>query len=235
MFYTIKVRKLGDAALAVLLIAAAVLIVRSAAKLRTVEAAALSSTPALGIDAGHGGIDGGAIAANSMKESDINLAIALKLDAMAGFCGVKTVMTRTDDSARTDALSYSEHEDLVHRTELINSVPNGCLISIHQNFYPTSQPTGAQVLYAAGEQSRRLGVQTHNNLVSLLQPTNRRLAEPAPERLFITSHAQCPAILVECGFMSNISDLDQLMQDSYQTSLAAVLLTSFLQFLSQKI
>ena len=187
------------------------------------------------IDPGHGGIDGGAIALNGAKESDINLAIALKLQKLAEFYGYPPVMTRTDDQKRADMSSYSEHEDLVYRTQLINAVPHGVLLSIHQNSYPTSQPSGAQVLYAKGESSRRLGELTHSKIVSTLQQTNRRVAEPAPGSLYITANARCPAILVECGFVSNPFDLDDLMDSGYQTAFAAVLLASFVEFDSQTI
>ena len=186
--------------------------------------------PCLIIDPGHGGIDGGAIAYNGVKESDLNLAIALKLRDLADFCGCETLLTRQDDSRRTDILSYSEHEDLVHRVEIINGVSNGVLMSIHQNCYPTSQPSGAQVLYAAGEESRRLGLLTHGLILSHLQPENRRVAEPAPEKLYITAHVRCPAILVECGFVSNLSDLERLSDEVYQTSFAAALLSAYLQY-----
>lgn len=186
------------------------------------------------VDPGHGGIDGGAIAYDGTKESDLNLSIALKLRALCDFCGVDCVLTRSDDSRRTDILHYSEHEDLVHRADLIDAVPNGVLISIHQNTYPSSQPWGAQVLYAQGEESRRFGELCHGLLLSALQPENRRVAEPAPKSLYITSTVRCPAILVECGFLSNLSDLEHLKDDHYQSALAAVLLSAYFQYDSQK-
>lgn len=188
------------------------------------------SRPCLIIDPGHGGIDGGALAYNGVKESDLNLSIALKLRDLAAFYGCETVMTREDDSRRTDILSYSEHEDLVHRAELVNGVPNGLLLSIHQNCFPTSQPSGAQVLYGPGEESRRWGELTHSCILSALQPENRRVAEPASPGLYLTAHAQCPAILVECGFLSNLSDLQLLSSEKYQRSFAAALLSAYLQY-----
>ena len=191
------------------------------------------SRPCLVLDPGHGGIDGGAIAYDGTKESDLNLAIALKLRDLASFYGCDTEMTRSDDSRRTDFMGYSEHEDLVFRVNLINQVPNGVLFSIHQNYYPSSQPRGAQVLYAAGEESKRLGELTHSLLLRSLQPENRRVAQPAGKELYITAHAVCPAVLVECGFLSNFDDLQQLRSDLYQTKLAAVLLTAFLQYTEQ--
>ena len=214
-----------------LMIAAAMMFAFSLDHLQpAAETAAQGQEKCLVIDPGHGGIDGGAIALNGTRESEINLAMALKLRQIAAFFGQETLMTREDDSRRTDFASYSEHEDLVHRTEMINSVPNGILISIHQNNYPTSQPSGAQVLYAPGEASRAFGELTHHNILAFLQKENRRVAEPAPGSLYITAHVNCPAILVECGFVSNPFDLDHLITDDYQTAFAAILMASFLQF-----
>ena len=232
MFYTIRFKMIGNAAAVLCFLLAAALLLRAVPALRRTETAAQADgEKTLIIDAGHGGFDGGAIAVNGVKESDINLAVARRLHALAGLYGIHTVMTRIDDSRRTDILSYSEHEDLVHRAEIINAVPNGVLISIHQNYYPTTQPFGAQVLYAADEQSRRLGRLTQSNLVSFLQPENRRLAEPASPGLYLTANVTCPAILVECGFLSNYNEMEKLMDASYQTALATVLMASFLQFL----
>lgn len=184
------------------------------------------------IDAGHGGFDGGAISEDGTKESDINLAIALKMQCLAEFVGQKTVMTRTDDSQRTDYEAYSEHEDLVHRVSIANDTPNAVLFSIHQNDFPTGQPSGAQVLYSSDESSETLGKLTHANLIACLDPQNRRVAEPAPKQLFLTANATCPAILVECGFMSNNFDVLKLCDSGYQTSLSVVLVSSLLQYLS---
>ncbi len=225
--------KLLDGVLLLMLLGAACLLVYTAMQLSAVSSEKGSAAPVLIIDPGHGGIDGGAIAFDGTKESDINLAIALKLSELAGFCGVQSVLTRTDDSARTSYEAYSEHADLVYRTELANSIQNGVFLSIHQNFYPTSQPSGAQVLYAPGEQSRQFAEALQTLLVSQLQPSNRRLAEPAPKSLYLTAHVSCPAVLVECGFLSNLTDLDQLRQDTFQSSLAVVLLGAYLRCFGQ--
>ena len=184
------------------------------------------------LDPGHGGLDGGAVSDDGTKESDLNLAIAEKTRLIAEFLGQETVMTREDGSARTDFSSYSEHADLVRRTELINGTPGAIAISIHQNDFPTGQPSGAQVLYSGHEGSKRLGCLTHDNLVRLLDPENRRLAEPAPKGLYITAHAECPTILVECGFMSNNFEVQKLCDPKYQNSIALVLVASLIQYLN---
>lgn len=197
----------------------------------TVAARLAEST--LVIDAGHGGIDGGALGADGSRESDINLAIALRLQAVSAFCGQNCVMTRTDNSRGADSQTYSEHEELVYRTELVNATPNAILLSIHQNCYPTAQPSGAQVIYSVNGKSELFGKLTHANLISCLDPENRRVAEPDKNKLYVLSNVKCPAILVECGFVSNYSDITKLTDNRYQTALATVLMSSYLQFINQ--
>ena len=191
------------------------------------------SVSTLVIDPGHGGFDGGAVSDDGSKESVINLSIALKLKTMAEFFGEKVLLTRCDDSNRTDYASYSEHEDLVMRTALVNQTPGAVLISIHQNDYPTSQPSGSQVLYAATEGSEHFGKRAHQTLIDALDPTNRRVATPAPSSLFITSNVHCPAILVECGFMSNNFEVEKLNDPAYQRRIAAALAVSYFCFIAE--
>ena len=188
------------------------------------------SPPTLVIDAGHGGIDGGAISTDGTKESDINLAVALRLESIVRFCGQKTLMTRWDDSRKTDILSYSEHEELKYRAELANGTENAVLISIHQNDFPTAQPKGAMVLYSAYGDSDRLGNRIQELLVAQLDPQNRRLAAPAPKELYLTANTRCPAVLVECGFMSNNFEVLKLKESGYQTKLALVIAAAYLQY-----
>ena len=113
---------------------------------------------------------------------------------------------------------------------MVNAVGNPVYISIHQNDYPTAQPSGSQVIYARGEGSEALGGITHANLLQNLCPNSRRVAEPATKKLYILSHLNCPAILVECGFMSNTIDLENLKRPDYQTDIALILMGSFLQY-----
>ena len=217
--------------LLILLLAAAAVwgIVRASDR---IAASASKTPPTLVIDAGHGGFDGGAISTDGTKESDINLAVALRLDCIVRFCGQKTLMTRWDDSQKTDILSYSEHDDLKSRAELANKTENAVLISIHQNDFPTDQPKGAHVLYSAFGDSDRLGKRIQELLVTQLDPTNRRLAAPAPSNLYLTSNTRCPAVLVECGFMSNNFEVLKLKESGYQTMLALLIAAAYLEYIS---
>ena len=182
------------------------------------------------IDPGHGGIDSGAVGADGTRESDLNLAIALRTRALAELYGLENVLVRQDDTTKCDSESYSERRDLECRTNIVHQTENPIYISIHQNNYPTAQPSGSQVIYASGEGSQALGQLTHLNLIQALYPSNRRMAEPSTKKLYILSHVDCPAILVECGFMSNTIDLENLKRAGFQTSIAAVLIGSYLQF-----
>ena len=187
------------------------------------------------IDAGHGGIDSGAIGVDGSKESDINLAIARKLFLLSAFEGKRALMTRVDDSSQTEKTNYSEHKELVYRTDLANNTPDSVLISIHQNFYPTAQPWGAQIIYSSNGQSENLGNLIQNNIVSCLEPQNRHLAQRDNNKLYVLENVSCPAVLVECGFVSNHFDIGKLTDGSYQTALAAVILASYIQFSSDKV
>ena len=202
---------------------------------RRTQTDAPAQAPTLVIDAGHGGVDGGAISADGTRESDLNLAVALRLESIVLFCGQKARMTRCDDAGKTDILAYSEHEDLKARAELANSTQNAVLISIHQNYYPTEQPRGAQVLYSSFGGSEKLGRLIQEMLVSKLDTENRRLAVPAPRELYLTANTRCPAVLVECGFMSNNFEVLKLKEPGYQSALALVIAASYLEYISEEI
>ena len=186
------------------------------------------------IDAGHGGEDGGATTAEGVPESGINLAIACKLEALAGLFGVETVMTRESqdisypESAATTA--QRKQSDQKARIELINAQENAVLISIHQNYYPDERPSGCQVLYGKPEGSRELGELTHKNMTEALCPSSRRVAAPISEDIYLMRAAKCTSILVECGFLSNPNEAALLLTDDYQLKISALLLASYLQY-----
>lgn len=190
--------------------------------------------PVLVIDAGHGGEDGGAQSDTGLLESTLNLDIALRLESLSGLFGVPTAMTR-----RSEDISYPDDANRVRdrkksdqkaRIELINSIPNAVLISIHQNKFTQASPRGPQVLYAETGGSSDFGELTHANLISALYPENRRVAAPVPDSILLMKSVKCTAILVECGFMSNPEELALLETEEYRTKIAVVLICSYLQY-----
>lgn len=196
--------------------------------------ASTESIRTLVIDAGHGGEDGGAVAPNGTLESEINLDIALRLEALADFWGVTTVMTRTESGisypAEAETLSAKKKADQHARLDLIHRTPGAILISIHQNNYPSASPWGIQVFYGSVTGSDQLASITQNNLTTQLSPDNRRVASAIDGGIYLMREANCPAILVECGFLSNAEELSKLENETYRMELTAVILASYLQY-----
>lgn len=183
------------------------------------------------IDPGHGGTDGGSVSPGGVIESGINLTICLKMEQIFAFLGTVPVMTR--DSEKIDypdsANSAKEQKtyDQKRRVEIINSVKNAVLISIHQNEYSTSSPFGAQVLYAVTPGSKEFSEYLQNSLVVTLNPSNHRLITQIPSHIYIMKHITCPAVLIECGFLSNPSEEILLQDDVYQTKIAATVVSGY--------
>ena len=182
-----------------------------------------SGFPVIIIDPGHGGEDGGAVSSNGIKESVINLSVALKLESVLAFCGVDTVLTRTDESIEypPNASTVRERKnfDMKRRAAIADLYDNAIFISIHQNKYISPQPHGAQVLYSAVFGSRELA-ETLQAKLKELDRTNRREAVSAPENLYLMRTIKCPSILLECGFLSNERDIAMLTDNEYQLSIA---------------
>ncbi len=238
MLYVMNLKKFRLTLIAVLLFVALTAIITQriqfeAESLETMNQ--IDDNCVLIIDAGHGGLDGGASSSDGMLESTVNLAVAKKLEFLSQFFGFRTVMTRTDDELDypEGAVTVREKKnwDQKTRAELIASVPNAVLISIHQNIYPDPRPYGSQVLYGAAQGSHELGELTHNLLIETLNPENRRVVEPISDKIYLMRKAQCPAILVECGFMSNPQESKLLADDRYRTKLAIVLLASYMGYM----
>lgn len=188
--------------------------------------------PILILDAGHGGEDGGACSASGHKESEINLAIVLRLESLLAFLGVDTVLTRTQDSSICDpgceTLREKKASDLKNRVSLVQSTPNAFLLSVHQNSFTDKRYKGAQVFYGAGDVSGQWGNHTQELFCTLLDPSNTRKAAAVPEHVYLFSHIDCPAILVECGFLSNEEDTSLLLTECYQRKIAIVLAGAYL-------
>ena len=183
------------------------------------------------IDAGHGGEDGGAVARDGTVESHINLNIALKLEQMMRLYGVSCVMIRREDISIYDegaaTLREKKISDLKNRVDIVNAINDAILISIHQNTFASAKYCGAQTFYTDNEQSRLFAEKIQENLKSALDPENSRVAAAAPSGVYLLSHVNCPAVLVECGFLSNAQEAQKLIRDAYQIKIAAALTAAY--------
>ena len=184
------------------------------------------------LDAGHGGEDGGAVSVTGVPESRVNLEIVQKLRDTLALYGVDPMVLREEDVSLHDpeasTLRKKKRSDLKNRVRAVEAVEGGTLLSIHQNSYPGSQYRGAQVFYAPTGGSRELAELLQTALREELQPDNDRQAKPIPESVYLMNHVSCPAVLVECGFLTNPEEEALLRDGGYQRQLAAVLAGAWL-------
>ena len=171
--------------------------------------------------------DGGAVSVTGVPESQINLAIAKRLDALLGFYGENSYLMREEDISLHDpeaeTLREKKVSDLHNRAETVQSLEGAVLVSIHQNIFTQSQYHGSQVFFAPTQDSQALAESFQQAIQTNLQPDNSRQAKPIGDNVYLMNHVDCPAVLVECGFLSNPEEEAMLRQEGYQTKLAAVL------------
>ncbi|MCD8067337.1 MAG: N-acetylmuramoyl-L-alanine amidase [Lachnospiraceae bacterium] len=205
--------------------------VDSSARLDTVNASSQSFTVV--IDSGHGGIDPGNVSSDGTLEKDLNLAIALKLQAFLEANDVTVVMTRTDDSGLySESSSNKKVEDMKNRVALMEEAAPDLVVSIHQNSYSGSSIKGAQVFYyATSEKSKRLAEILQESLIERLDPDNTRQAK-ANDTYYLLKKTSLPIVIAECGFMSNPAELELLKSDSYQSRAAWVLCIGIMEYLN---
>lgn len=177
------------------------------------------------VDAGHGGVDGGATSCTGVLESRFNLEISMRLNDLLNFLGHRTMMIRTEDISVYTAgqtIAQKKISDLKERVRRINETENALLLSIHQNHFPDAQYSGAQVFYADTEGSAAFAKQMQETLRKNLNPENNRL-EKRCSGIYLMEHIQCPGILIECGFLSNPEEEARLRSEEYQKKLCSVI------------
>lgn len=184
------------------------------------------------IDAGHGGIDGGATSCSGVLESKLNLDIALKLEAVMQLLGFDTRMIRTTDISiytEGNTIASQKVSDLKERVRIANETPNAILISIHQNTFSDDKYSGAQVFYANTEQSRELAqlLQTNFNQ-DLCEGSNRKIKKA--DGVYLMQNVDCTGVLLECGFISNPQEEAKLRSEEYQKKLCCVIASTVSTF-----
>lgn len=193
------------------------------------------------LDAGHGGEDGGAVSPQGYAEKDLNLAICKQMEVLLRSNGIETVMTRTEDillyDKSADYHGKKKALDLLARRKIGEAHPESVFVSIHMNAYPLSQYHGLQVWYSPNhDSSLDVARQIQETVSVLLQPENQRQVKAAGSNLYLLHHLNTPAVLVECGFLSNPEEAERLNDPTYQKQLAFLITLSLLQsnFSSQK-
>ena len=189
------------------------------------------------IDPGHGGFDGGAGAADGTLEKDINLEISLKLRDCLLLYGFNVIMTRSDDTGTEDNPNKSIHarkiSDLKNRLALMETA-DSIYVSIHLNKFTTSAARGIQVFYTPNFSAAEvLGQCIQSSVTERLQPENHRLIKRGYETTYLLKNAKVPAVIVECGFLSNKAELEELKREDYQKSMAFCISAGIMKFYKQ--
>ncbi len=188
------------------------------------------------IDAGHGGEDGGAVSFDGLLEKDLNLYIAKKLSAFFCLSDAVPVMTRV-----SDCLLYSSGQenrkkfhDINNRITFANSFENSIFVSIHQNKFPIRKYKGFQVYCSPNNaESSVLGTLMQSNIRELLQNDNNRQIKLSDGKIRVLDSLNMPAVLAECGFLSNGEEARLLGTDEYKNKISYILYASILQYISE--
>lgn len=193
--------------------------------------------PLIIIDAGHGGEDGGTQSSTGVLEKDINLSISLKLSCIMTSLGYETLLIRDEDKMVYGDGCATQREkkvsDIRNRMKIINEHPTGIFLSIHQNHYSQSKYKGAQVFYSPNnEKSMLIAESLQKSIVNLLQSDNERKIKKSGKEIYLLYHAQSPAVMVECGFMSNPGEALLLNDESYQNKMALAIAAGVSDYLS---
>ena len=188
------------------------------------------------LDAGHGGEDPGAIGKGNIYEKDLNLQIALEIGKLLEEKGYIVVYTRTNDR-----LLYAENEnikgirkisDLKNRCKVANRYPESIFVSIHMNSFASSKYSGLQVYHSKSDASISLANIIQNKVVSELQPENNRAIKQG-DGMYILENITNPAVLIECGFMTNEEELKKLSQKEYQKQLSFSIVCGIIEYIDK--
>ena len=161
----------------------------------------------------------------------------LVLDAgHGGIVGIRTVLTRTDPNSLqydpNQTVRHNKIQDIHARETRTNQTQNPIFISVHLNKFSDSRYTGAQTFWSKNNPEGQLLAQSiQEQLTNGLHPEKQRTAKQAPDSVYLMKHLTCPAMIVECGFLSNREETERLKQDGYQKKLSVCVINGYLNYL----
>ena len=221
-----KLRTLYIMILGAILLVICVIMVASFSDITTLTSreVAIDDLPTIIVDAGHGGEDGGA-EVDGVLEKDINLAISKQVADILRLSGCAVKEVRREDisvySDDAETLHEKKVSDLKNRVAQFNESADNIVVSIHQNKFDSSKYHGTQLFYSENHSdSMNLAKSIHTAVVMLLQSDNTRELKPAGDDIYILDNAEVPAVIVECGFLSNPDERAKLTDKTYQQEIA---------------
>lgn len=189
------------------------------------------------IDPGHGGEDGGAVSSSGISEKNINLNISKYLYDFLKISNVTPILTRDDDRLlyKDGQENKKKYYDLRNRVDIANSYDNAMFISIHQNKFAISNYSGFQMYFSKNNpESEKIASLIQNNVKKMLQPSNKRLIKKADKKILVLDSLNMPAVLAECGFLSNENEAWLLTQEDYQKKIAYTIYISLIDYIDNK-
>lgn len=185
------------------------------------------------VDAGHGGIDGGASSKEGLLEKEVSLKISLMLRDYLQEAGALVIMSRVDDSDLADdstkGVRNRKVQDLKRRVQLVNEAGGDLFISLHLNAIPSPRWSGAQTFYnRAIDDNEKIAKFIQEEIKINLENTNRE-AKPIGS-VYLLKHAKIPGALVEVGFLSNPQEADMLDTKAYQQKIAASIYQGIMRY-----
>ena len=193
------------------------------------------SPGAIVIDSGHGGVDPGVVGIDGLEEKGINLKIAGFLGEYLEAEGYEVVFTREDDTGLYDEDSRNKkNQDLKNRCALIEETEPILTVSIHQNSYPRESICGSQVFYYQTSKEGKKLAEILQKRLSALRPDIPARQAKSNSSYYLLLHADPPAVIAECGFLSNWTEATLLASEEYQDQLAWALHMGILEYLNTR-
>ncbi len=189
------------------------------------------------IDAGHGLPDGGAVGSAETVEQEINLKIAKKLCEVLEGKGIKVIMTRKDEKGlfeKEGSLREQKRADMQNRLEIMNTADADIFISIHMNFFPSASVHGLRVFYAANHPDTKDLAEFVQQRMNEVTGAKTSAVKAADRNLFLMKNPPLPALLIECGFLSNPQEEKKLNEDDYQSRLSWAIADGIFDFFEKE-
>ena len=187
------------------------------------------------IDAGHGIPDGGAVGESGITENELNLKVAKYLEDILTKKGFTVIMTRRDEngiySADSKTVRNKKREDMKKRVDISNTSNASLLLSIHMNYFGMKSCRGPQVFYCKGSNNgEEIAKNIRESLIKNIGEHCEREIKPVSEGIYLLNHTKIPAVLIECGFLSNSEEEKMLLSDKYQKKIAESIADGIVDF-----
>lgn len=183
------------------------------------------------IDAGHGGVDGGVVSSSGVKESSLNLAYSKTLGKLFENAGFNVVQTRTtEDGLYGLPTNGFKRRDMQARKAVIEKAKPNLVISVHMNKFSASYRTGPQVFYQQGKEN---GQTLAQSLQQIFNDSTGNNHSAIAGDYYICREIDCPAVIVECGFLSNDEEAALLQTEAHRQKICDLIFKGVMLYLYQ--